>query len=98
MLVAVFGPGITNTAIALGIIAIPAIARIARSGFVQQRDSEYVLAKKLIVLSLIASCFVIFCQTFRRKLLWQSNRDFCDSHVSRGKTKLFRAWGTATKP
>lgn len=48
MLVAVFGPGITNTAIALGIIAIPAIARIARSGFVQQRDSEYVLAAKLI--------------------------------------------------
>ncbi|WP_155592991.1 ABC transporter permease [Lysinibacillus cavernae] len=48
MLVAVFGPGIVNTAIALGIIAIPAIARIARSGFVQQRDSEYVLAAKLI--------------------------------------------------
>ncbi|MEF7494696.1 ABC transporter permease [Lysinibacillus sp. RSDA_15] len=48
MLVAVFGPGIVNTAVALGIIAIPAIARIARSGFVQQRDSEYVLAAKLI--------------------------------------------------
>jgi len=48
MLVAVFGPGIVNTAIALGIIAIPAIARIARSGFVQHRDAEYVLAAKLI--------------------------------------------------
>ncbi|WP_339262497.1 ABC transporter permease [Lysinibacillus sp. FSL K6-3209] len=48
MLVAVFGPGVVNTAIALGVIAIPAIARIARSGFVQHRDAEYVLAAKLI--------------------------------------------------
>lgn len=48
MLVAIFGPGVINTAIALGIIAIPGIARIARSGFVQHRDAEYVLAAKLI--------------------------------------------------
>lgn len=48
MLVAIFGPGVVNTAIALGIIAIPGIARIARSGFVQHRDAEYVLAAKLI--------------------------------------------------
>ncbi|WP_431027661.1 ABC transporter permease [Lysinibacillus sp. LZ02] len=48
MLVAIFGPGIINTAIALGIIAIPSIARIARSGFVQHRDAEYVMAAKLI--------------------------------------------------
>ncbi len=48
MLVAIFGPGIVNTAIALGIIAIPGIARITRSGFVQHRDAEYVLAAKLI--------------------------------------------------
>ena len=48
MLVAIFGPGILNTAIALGIIAVPNIARIVRSGFVQHRDSEYILAAKLI--------------------------------------------------
>ncbi|MGM9949461.1 MAG: ABC transporter permease [Lysinibacillus sp.] len=48
MLVAIFGPGIINTAIALGVIAIPNIARIVRSGFVQHRDSEYILAAKLI--------------------------------------------------
>ncbi|KGR82225.1 ABC transporter permease [Lysinibacillus odysseyi] len=48
MLVAIFGPGILNTAIALGIIAIPNIARIVRSGFVQHRDSEYILSAKLI--------------------------------------------------
>ncbi|WOV88137.1 ABC transporter permease [Sporosarcina oncorhynchi] len=48
MLVAVFGPGMVNTSIALGIIAIPGIARIARSGFIQQKDMEYVLSDKLI--------------------------------------------------
>lgn len=48
MLVAVFGPGIINTSIALGIIAIPSIARVTRSGFIQQKEAEYVLASKLI--------------------------------------------------
>lgn len=48
MLVAVFGPGIVNTSIALGIIAIPSIARVTRSGFIQQKEAEYVLASKLI--------------------------------------------------
>lgn len=48
MLVAVFGPGMLNTSIALGIIAIPNIARIARSGFIQHREFEYVLSAKLI--------------------------------------------------
>lgn len=47
MLVAVFGTGMINTAIALGIIAIPGIARIARSGVIQQKEAEYVLAAKL---------------------------------------------------
>lgn len=48
MLVAVFGPGIVNTSIALGIIAIPSIARVTRSGFIQQKEAEYVMASKLI--------------------------------------------------
>ncbi|MFE6167757.1 ABC transporter permease [Viridibacillus arvi] len=48
MLVAVFGSGIVNTSIALGLIAIPSIARIARSGFVQHKEYEYVLSAKLI--------------------------------------------------
>ena len=48
MLVAVFGPGIINTSIALGIIAVPSIARVTRSGFVQQKEAEYVTAAKLI--------------------------------------------------
>ncbi|WP_017378542.1 ABC transporter permease [Paenisporosarcina sp. TG-14] len=48
MLVAVFGPGMLNTSIALGIIAIPSISRIARSGFIQQREFEYVLSARLI--------------------------------------------------
>ncbi len=48
MLVAVFGPGMLNTSIALGIIAIPTIARIARSGFIQHKEFEYVLSAKLV--------------------------------------------------
>src|SRR5699024_9958776 len=33
MLVAVFGPGLVNTSIAIGLMTVPGIARIARSGF-----------------------------------------------------------------
>jgi peptide/nickel transport system permease protein len=48
MLVAVFGSGMVNTSIALGLMAIPGIARIARSGFLQSKDAEYVQAAKLM--------------------------------------------------
>lgn len=51
MLVAVFGTGIVNTSIALGLMAIPGIARIARSGFLQSKELEYVQAAKLMGLS-----------------------------------------------
>jgi peptide/nickel transport system permease protein len=46
MLVAVFGSGMWNTAIALGLMAIPSIARIARSGFLQTKEQDFVLAAK----------------------------------------------------
>lgn len=48
MLIAVFGPGMVNTSIALGLMAIPGTARIARSGFIQHKEFEYVLSAKLI--------------------------------------------------
>jgi len=48
MLVAVFGSGMVNTSIALGLMAIPGIARIARSGFLQSKDAEYVHAARLM--------------------------------------------------
>jgi len=48
MIVAVFGTGTLNTAIALGILATPGIARIARSGFIQNKELEYVTAAKAI--------------------------------------------------
>ncbi|GGA65025.1 ABC transporter permease [Ornithinibacillus halotolerans] len=51
MLVAVFGTGMLNTSIALGLMAIPGIARIARSGFLQSKDLEYVQAARLTGLS-----------------------------------------------
>lgn len=48
MLVAVFGPGLVNTSIAIGLMAIPGISRIARSGFIQNKEFEYVLSARLI--------------------------------------------------
>lgn len=48
MLVAVFGPGLVNTSIAIGLMTVPGIARIARSGFIQNKEFEYVLSAKLI--------------------------------------------------
>lgn len=48
MIVAVFGTGILNTAIALGILAIPGITRIARSGFIQNKELEYVTAARAV--------------------------------------------------
>ena len=42
MFVSIFGVGIRNTIIAIGIMAIPSFARITRSGFIQHKEFEYV--------------------------------------------------------
>lgn len=42
MFVAIFGVGITNTIIAIGIMAIPNFARIVRSSFMQHKQFDYV--------------------------------------------------------
>jgi peptide/nickel transport system permease protein len=42
MLVSVFGPGIKNTIIALGVMGIPYFSRVTRSGFLQIKESDYV--------------------------------------------------------
>lgn len=44
MLVSVFGPGLNNTIIALGIMSIPSFSRIARSGFMQYKEFDFVKA------------------------------------------------------
>ncbi|MEK4508206.1 ABC transporter permease [Paenibacillus anaericanus] len=44
MLVSVFGPGLNNTIIALGIMSIPSFSRIARSGFIQYKEFDFVKA------------------------------------------------------
>ena len=41
MLIAVFGNGLLNTMTALSVMAIPRFARIARSGYMEYRDSDY---------------------------------------------------------
>ncbi len=44
MLIAVFEPGMKNTVIALGIMSIPAFARIIRSSFIQYKSYDFVKA------------------------------------------------------
>lgn len=44
--VAIWGVGINNTMIALGILAIPSFARISRSGYLQAREMGYVKMAK----------------------------------------------------
>jgi peptide/nickel transport system permease protein len=48
MVIAVIGPGTTNTAYAIGIMAIPSISRIARSGFLQFKTLDYVSAARIL--------------------------------------------------
>lgn len=45
MLIAVFGNGISNTILALSIMAIPRFARITRSGYMKYRESDFVRAE-----------------------------------------------------
>lgn len=44
MLVSVFGPGLGNTIVALGVMSIPSFSRIARSGFIQYKEFVFVKA------------------------------------------------------
>lgn len=58
LFVAVFGVGIVNTMIALGILAIPSFARITRSGFLQVKNLTYVEMAKTVGVSHIRIMFV----------------------------------------
>ncbi len=44
LIISIRGPGLVNTALALGIMGIPSFARIVRGGFLQSREVEYVQA------------------------------------------------------
>lgn len=46
MLVAVFQPNLTNTIVAIGLMAVPGFARIVRSGFVQYKEMDFVKAAR----------------------------------------------------
>ena len=46
MLIAVFGNGLQNLVLALGLMSVPRFARIARGGFLQYRDAEFVKAAR----------------------------------------------------
>lgn len=46
VLIAIFGTGLTNTALALGIMSIPRFCRITRAGFMQIKEMDYIKAAK----------------------------------------------------
>ena len=46
MIISIFGPGLRNTIIALGIMSVPRFARMVRSGFLQYRSADFVNAAK----------------------------------------------------
>ena len=48
LIISIRGPGLANTSIALGIMMIPGIARIVRSGFIQYREYDFVLAARAV--------------------------------------------------
>lgn len=58
MFVTVFGMGITNTMIALGIMSIPSFARVARSGFLQCKELDYIKSAKVIGVGNVRIMFV----------------------------------------
>jgi len=47
MFVSVFGVGLRNTIVAIGIMSIPSFARITRSGFIQHKELDYVRSAKV---------------------------------------------------
>jgi len=57
MFIAVLGPGIFNTTIALGIMFIPNFARISRSGFIQYKEFDFVQAARVVGISDIKIIF-----------------------------------------
>ncbi len=48
MVIAIAGPGTLNTAFAIGIMSVPGISRIARSGFLQFRNIDFVQSARTI--------------------------------------------------
>jgi peptide/nickel transport system permease protein len=48
LIVAISGVGFTNTALALGVMSIPVIARVTRGAFLVGREMEYVLAARAL--------------------------------------------------
>ncbi|GGE26326.1 peptide ABC transporter substrate-binding protein [Pullulanibacillus camelliae] len=69
MIVAVFGTGITDTALALGVLATPSIARIVRSGFMQNKDLDYVVAARSIGVSPLRIIFKVIMPNIYSQLI-----------------------------
>ncbi len=48
IVISIAGPGTFNTAVAIGVMSVPTISRIARSGFLQHKTTDFVQAARMI--------------------------------------------------
>ena len=102
MFVAIWGYGITNTMIALGIMAIPSFARIARSGFLQAKELMYVKMAKSIGVSHIRIMFVHILPNIISPLIVAASLGFASavlaeaglSYLGLGVQPPDPSWGT----
>lgn len=81
MFISIFGTGIRNTMIAIGILSIPRFARIARSSFLKEKQLEYVKSAKIrgssnfriifihILPNILAPIIVVGTMTFSTAIL-----------------------------
>ena len=57
MLMCIFGRGLSNTILALSIMSIPRFVRMARSGFLKLRESDFVKAERVMFLHILPNLF-----------------------------------------
>lgn len=102
MFVAIWGYGIINTMIALGIMAIPNFARIAYSGFLQAKELMYVKMAKSIGVSHFRIMFVHILPNIISPLIVAASLGFASavlaeaglSYLGLGVQPPDPSWGT----
>ncbi len=102
MFVTIWGYGITNTMIALGIMAVPRFARIARSGFLQAKELMYVKMAKSIGVSNLRIMFVHILPNIISPLIVAASLGFASavlaeaglSYLGLGVQPPDPSWGT----
>lgn len=80
-LVAVLGPSMSNSMIAIGIIYIPIFARIVRGVIISNKNNEYVIAAKAIGQSNLKILFTTLIPTCLSPIIVQATITFADAII-----------------